>query len=102
MEKGEKTIVGLNAFQIEDEDQIDTLFISDETAGVQIAFLEEVRARRDAGAVSRTLDALRKGASGEDNTMPLIIDCVKEYCSVGEISDALRDVYGTYEEPAII
>jgi methylmalonyl-CoA mutase N-terminal domain/subunit len=63
--------------------------------------VNEVKKRRDAGAVERTLDALKRGAAGEANTMPLILDCVKSYCTVGEISDALRDVYGTYEEPAV-
>ena len=66
-----------------------------------MAFINEVKARRDSGAVGRTLDALKKGAAGSDNTMPLILDCVKAYCTVGEISDALRDVFSTYEEPAV-
>ena len=68
---------------------------------VPISFLNQVRERRDHGAVARTLDALKQGAAGSENTMPLILDCVKAYCTVGEISDALRDVYGTYEEPAV-
>ena len=51
--------------------------------------------------MARTLEALRRGAAGSDNTMPLILDCVRAYGTVGEISDALRDVFGTYEEPAV-
>jgi methylmalonyl-CoA mutase N-terminal domain/subunit len=100
-EEKEKLIVGVSAFQVENEKPIDTLYISDDLAESQVGFLNEVRERRDAGAVERTLDALKKGAAGTENTMPLILDCVKAYCSVGEISDALRDVYGTYEEPAV-
>jgi methylmalonyl-CoA mutase N-terminal domain/subunit len=100
-EDKEKLIVGVNAFQLEDEPPIDILYIADDLAERQIAFIDEVKSRRDAGAVERTLDALKKGAAGSDNTMPLILDCVKAYCTVGEISDALRDVYGTYEEPAV-
>jgi methylmalonyl-CoA mutase, N-terminal domain len=100
-EDKEKLIVGVNAFQLEDEPPIDILYIADDLAERQIAFIDEVKSRRDAGAVERTLDALRKGAAGSENTMPLILDCVKAYCTVGEISDALRDVYGTYEEPAV-
>ncbi|HET9228929.1 MAG TPA: methylmalonyl-CoA mutase family protein [Thermoanaerobaculia bacterium] len=100
-EDKEKLIVGVNAFQLEDEPPIDILYIADDLAERQIAFIDEVKNRRDAAAVERTLDALKKGAAGSDNTMPLILDCVKEYCTVGEISDALRDVYGTYEEPAV-
>jgi len=63
--------------------------------------MNEVKARRDKGAVARTLDALKRGAAGDANTMPLLLDCVKAYCTVGEVSDALREVFGTYEEPAV-
>jgi len=101
VEKNEKLIVGVNAFQVEDEDPIETLYIDDSLADRQCAALDAVRARRDAGAVTRTLDALRRGAAESANTMPLILDCVREYCSVGEISDALRDVFGSWEEPAV-
>ncbi|HWN44523.1 MAG TPA: methylmalonyl-CoA mutase family protein [Thermoanaerobaculia bacterium] len=100
-EDKEKLIVGVNAFQLADEPPIDILYIADDLADRQIAFIDEVKSRRDAGEVARTLDTLKKGAAGTENTMPLILDCVKAYCTVGEISDALRDVYGTYEEPAV-
>jgi methylmalonyl-CoA mutase N-terminal domain/subunit len=100
-EEREKLIVGLNAFRVEDEPPIDILYIADDLAERQIASLDGVKRRRDSGAVARTLDALRRGAAGSDNTMPLILDCVRAYCTVGEISDALREVFGTYEEPAV-
>jgi len=100
-EEKEKLIVGVNAYQLENEPPIDILYIGDDLADRQIAFMNSVKEQRDAGAVGRTLDALKKGAAGTENTMPLILDCVKAYCTVGEISDALRDVYGTYEEPAV-
>ncbi len=100
-EEKEKLIVGVNAFQLENEPPIEILYIADDLAERQVAALDEVRARRDAGAVSRTLDALKRGAAGSENTMPLILDCVKAYCTVGEVSDALRQVFGTYEEPAV-
>ncbi|MDI9631812.1 MAG: methylmalonyl-CoA mutase family protein, partial [Acidobacteriota bacterium] len=101
VEKGEKVVVGVNALQVDDEPEVDTLYIGEEVATQQIDFLEQIRARRDRGAVARTLAALRAGAQGEANPMPLILDCVRAYCTVGEISDALRDVFGTYEEPAV-
>ena len=100
-EEREKLIVGLNAFRVDDEPPIDILYIADDLAERQIASLDGVKRRRDSGAVARTLDALRRGAAGSDNTMPLILDCVRAYSTVGEISDALREVFGTYEEPAV-
>jgi methylmalonyl-CoA mutase N-terminal domain/subunit len=100
-EEKEKLIVGVNAYQLENEPPIDILYIGDDLAEKQIAFMNSVKDQRDAGSVARTLDALKMGAAGTANTMPLILDCVKAYCTVGEISDALRDVYGTYEEPAV-
>jgi methylmalonyl-CoA mutase N-terminal domain/subunit len=100
-EEKEKLIVGVNAFQLEDEPPIEILYIADDLAERQVAAIDEVKVRRDAGAASRTLDALKRGAAGSENTMPLILDCVKAYCTVGEVSDALREVFGTYEEPAV-
>ncbi|HEY4587936.1 MAG TPA: methylmalonyl-CoA mutase family protein [Thermoanaerobaculia bacterium] len=100
-EEKEKLIVGLNAYQLEDEPPIEILYIGDDLAEKQVAFLNSVKDQRDPGSVARTLDALKRGAAGSENTMPLILDCVKAYCTVGEISDALRDVFGTYEEPAV-
>jgi methylmalonyl-CoA mutase, N-terminal domain len=96
-----KLIVGVNCLQVDDEPPIETLVIDESVAGQQTAELDSLRARRDGGAVERTLDALRRGAAGEANTMPLILDCVKAYCTVGEVSDALREVFGTYEEPVV-
>ncbi|MEM9409289.1 MAG: methylmalonyl-CoA mutase family protein, partial [Acidobacteriota bacterium] len=97
----EKLMVGVNDFVVENEDEIETLYISDDVAKAQIESLDRERSSRDASAAARTLDALKSGAEGDANTMELILDCVKAYASVGEISDALRDVYGTYEEPAV-
>ncbi len=100
-EDKEKLVVGVNAFRVENEPPIDILQIPDDLADRQIAFLNDVKSRRDPGAVERTLDVLKRGAAGTENTMPLILDCVKAYCTVGEISDALREVFNTYEEPAV-
>ncbi|MCP4203800.1 MAG: methylmalonyl-CoA mutase family protein [bacterium] len=100
-EDREKLIVGVNAHTLEDEEPIETLYISDDLADQQVAGMNAVKSSRDRGAVERTLGALKLGAAGEANTMPLILDCVKAYCTVGEVSDALREVFDTYEEPAV-
>jgi methylmalonyl-CoA mutase, N-terminal domain len=86
---------------VTDDDPIEVLYISDDLGEQQVDFTQRVKDRRDAGAARRTLEALKTGAAGDENTMPLILDCVRAYCTVGEISDAMRDVFGTYEEPAV-
>ena len=102
VDSNEKLIVGVNSFEMEDEDPYDILYIPDSVADEQISSLNRVRETRDQKKVDETLAALTEGAKDENvNTMPLIIDCVKAYASVGEISDALRDVFGTYQEPAL-
>jgi len=101
-ERGDQTIVGVNKYAMENEpQQVPTLVIDESVRHRQVERLEKARARRDKGAVSRTLDALRKVAQRGDNTMPATIDAVREYATLGEICSALRDVYGVYEEPAI-
>ncbi len=109
-EAKEKVTVGSNEFVVE-EDSPTILYIGEEVARHQTKKLNALRARRSNDEVRRTLDALKKAAAQEPkagengqispvNTMPFIIDAVKAYATVGEICDALRDVYGTYEESA--
>ena len=62
------------------------------------AKLAALRQRRDNGRVSRSLDALRRSAEGRENTMPSILDAVRAYATLGEICDALRGVFGVYQE----
>ena len=98
----EKLVVGVNAYQMEQEDPYEILYIDESVTAQQLQSLNHVRATRDGQAVADSLRALRNGAADPAiNTMPLIIDCVRAYASVGEISDALRDVFGTYQEPAL-
>jgi methylmalonyl-CoA mutase N-terminal domain/subunit len=102
IDSGEKLMVGVNAYETGNDEQYEILYIDESVAGDQIARLHEIRKTRDARAVEQALQALRNAASDERaNTMPFIIDAVKAYATVGEISDALRDVFGTYQEPAL-
>ena len=94
--------MGVNAYKMETEDPYDVLYIDESVTGEQIAALNHVRRTRDGGKVQDALQALRNAAADPNaNTMPFIIDAVKVYATVGEISDALRDVFGTYQEPAL-
>jgi methylmalonyl-CoA mutase N-terminal domain/subunit len=102
VDSGEKIVVGVNAYQTEDDEKYDALYIDESVTGEQLENLRKAKASRDQKAVDAALERLRNAAADPHaNTMPVIIDCVKTYATVGEISDALRDVFGTYQEPAL-
>jgi methylmalonyl-CoA mutase, N-terminal domain len=102
VERREKIIVGVNDFIQENEDPIEILYIDDAAAERQLERLAALKKSRDNDQVQRTLDALRETARGSGNTMPAILDCVRAYATVGEMCDALRQVWGEYEEVPII
>jgi len=110
-EAKEKVVVGVNEFVIEEEPP-HTLYIDERVAHQQSTKLKALRARRSNDEVLRTLDALKKAASQEPaagsngnispaNTMPYIVDAVRAYATVGEICEALREIYGTYTEVSV-
>jgi methylmalonyl-CoA mutase, N-terminal domain len=110
-EAREKVIVGVNEFTIEEEPP-KILYIDENVARAQSAKLKALRSRRSNEEVQRRLEALKKAAAQEPNagsngtispanTMPYIIDAVRAYATVGEICEALRQVYGTYTEVSV-
>ncbi len=99
VDRKEKIVVGVNDY-VGDDKGIEILQIDDTVCARQIEQLKQLRASRSNEAVTRALGALRKAAEGTANTMPFIYDAVKAYATVGEICDALRDVFGVYEEVA--
>ncbi|MCU1297643.1 MAG: methylmalonyl-CoA mutase [Acidobacteriaceae bacterium] len=107
----EKVIVGVNDFVIEEESP-NILYIDESVAKQQSAKLKALRERRSNDEVKRTLEALKKAAAQEPkattngeispaNTMPYIVEAVRAYATVGEICEALREVYGTYTEVSV-
>jgi methylmalonyl-CoA mutase N-terminal domain/subunit len=100
VDKKEKIIVGVNDY-IAPEKPLDILQIDESVARRQAERLSKLRADRSKAEVDRRLNALRKAAQGKDNLMPFLFDAVKSYATVGEVCDALREVFGTYEEVAI-
>ena len=102
VESGERKIAGVNAFTVEDEQPIELLEIDESAAGHQVEKLAALRRRRDAPRVAAALDALRRAAGGSENTMPFILEAVRAYATVGEMTAALRDVFGTYTEKSIL
>ncbi len=101
LETGEKVMVGVNAF-VAEEAALPTLYIDESVRRRQSEKLRALRRRRDAAAAERALDALRRAAEGDANTMPALLDCVRAYCTLGEITAALRAVFGAYEEAAVM
>ena len=97
IDEGERIIVGVNEFEVDEEPDVDIEEVTDAEQENQIDRLETVRDERDDDAVEESLAAIREAADGEENLMPYLIDAVKAYATVGEICDAMRDVFGEYQ-----
>jgi methylmalonyl-CoA mutase N-terminal domain/subunit len=110
VEGGQKVIVGINEFFMEEEPP-EILRIDESVRQAQAAKLERLRARRSNEAVTRSLDALRRaltlepqaegGRLSSANSMPYLLDCVRAYATLGEICDAMRAVFGIYQEVSV-
>ena len=102
VDSGEQVVVGVNKFATEGERIPETLEIGVETERKQVQRLRKLKKERDNQRVSQMLDRVRSVAKSDENIMPVMIDAVKVYATVGEISDALREVFGEYREPNIL
>ena len=102
VERREKIVVGVNDYVADNEPPLPILYIDGSAGTRALETLRQVKARRDHRRVQQTLEALQAGARGTANTMPLLLDCVRAYATVGEMCDALRQVWGEYEEVPII
>ena len=98
IEKAEKVIVGVNRFTEEGEDELSLLKIDDSLQKKQKAKLEEVKRSRDNMLVKKNLSELKGAAGKKENIIPFILNCVESYCSVGEISNTLREIWGEYNK----
>lgn len=98
VEKKEKIIVGVNAYEMEHE-PIPFLEIDETVAKQHTARLRDVKKTRNNAQVGEKILDLKKAASDKQNLMPYILSCVKSYATLGEIMDSLREVYGEYQEP---
>jgi methylmalonyl-CoA mutase N-terminal domain/subunit len=97
IEEGERIIVGVNEYRVDEEPEVDLEEVTEADERRQIDRLESVRAERDDEAVDAALAALRETARGDDNLLPPIVDAVKAYATVGEISNVLREEFGEYK-----
>src|SRR5579884_2522813 len=96
-----RTIVGVNDYVIEEDLKVPTLYVDYEGQKTHLERLNRVRRERDATAVKKALENLRRVAEGTENTMPAIIEAVRAYATLGEIMDVFRSVFGVYMEPAV-
>jgi methylmalonyl-CoA mutase N-terminal domain/subunit len=98
IEKGERVIVGVNDFRVEEDAPIPLLRIDESVARAQKARLQAVKAERSADRVRETLDAVERACRDGSNVMPPIIEAVKAYATLGEVCDVFRKVWGQYRE----
>ena len=102
VDSGEQVVVGVNKFAVEEETETETLEIGTETEEKQVERLKKLKRERDNQKVSEMLNRVRDVAKSDENIMPVMIEAVKAYATVGEISDVLRDVFGEYREPSLL
>jgi methylmalonyl-CoA mutase N-terminal domain/subunit len=103
IDEKERIIVGVNQYVHTDEKiEIPILKISEEVEEIQRKSIAKAKSLRDQSKVDSTLEDLRSACRNDENTMPYIIECVRQYATVGEISAAMKDVYGDYTEPPIV
>jgi methylmalonyl-CoA mutase N-terminal domain/subunit len=96
-----RIIVGVNDYQMDEPIEIPILKMDEKGEERQINRLNKLRKDRNNQKTQKNLDRLRKAAKGDENLMPLILDCVHSYATLGETCQVLRDVFGEYEEPAV-
>jgi methylmalonyl-CoA mutase N-terminal domain/subunit len=102
IEKGERLVVGVNKFQVEEESPKDLLRVDPAVRVSQMESLKRLKSERDNARVRDILMELKNAAEGKNNLMPIILDAVKVYATLGEICDALRDVFGEYQPVSTI
>jgi len=101
IENRERTIVAVNQFEQREPCSIPLLKIDEEVANEQIRKLNKLKEERDNKKVNEKLERLKEAAKGTENLMPFIIDAVREYASIGEIINILKDIFGAYHEDSI-
>src|SRR5207253_2588093 len=102
VDRGERVVVGVNKYEMEESAPEGILRVGAELERDQVERLRALRARRDARAVAAALDAVTAAARGSENVVVRILAAVRAYATVGEISDALRKVFGVHREIVVV
>ncbi|ELZ60088.1 MULTISPECIES: methylmalonyl-CoA mutase [unclassified Haloferax] len=97
IEEGERVIVGVNEYQVDEEPTVEVQEVSEEEEQKQVESLDARKDDRDEAAVEAALEDIRAAANGDENLLPLIVTAVKAYATVGEICGVLREEFGEYE-----
>ncbi|MEL7568501.1 MAG: methylmalonyl-CoA mutase family protein [Dehalobacterium sp.] len=101
IETGERTIVGVNAYQSGEEDEIPIFVLDQESETKQIKRLHELKSRRDNVQFTKSMENLKKDALAGKNIVPATVEAAKAYATIGEITECLKEVYGTYKDLGI-
>ena len=101
VESGQQTLVGVNAFQAEDEDPVPILRIDPKLEHSQVQRLRKLKKDRDSGRVRTSLERLAAVAGSTENLVPAVIEAVESYATLGEISDTLRETFGVHEDRVV-
>lgn len=102
VESGDRVVVGVNRYPVEEETSVPALQLNPQSEQEQVERLRRVRRRRDAKKVQAALAQIEEAAHGSDNLLPLLLEAVEACATVGEISDALRRVFGEYKETVVV
>ena len=100
IDRGEKTVVGVNRYQVPEERPLELLRVPLEVEERQTERVRRVKRERDGARARAALARVRAAATSGENLMPPVVDAVKALCTVGEIADVYRDVFGVYRDPA--
>jgi methylmalonyl-CoA mutase N-terminal domain/subunit len=102
VDSGEQVVVGVNKFTTQEKPAIEPFEIDEAVEKRQVERLRRLRQERDTDKVKQALEEVREVAKSDKNIMPVLIEAVKTYATVGEISDVMRDVFGEYREPNVV
>ena len=100
-DRGAKVVVGVNKYTMAEERPMEYLRLDEAVEGEQVERVGRLKASRDMAKVERRLKQLADACRGGHNVMPVLVDAVKDYVSLGEVSDVYRQVFGLYREPII-
>lgn len=101
IETGDRCVVGVNKYVVEEEISYEILKVNPEVERKQIEHVRKLKATRDNSKVKKVLQKMKEIAESNENILPITIDAVKSYATIGEICDVLRDVFGEYKAPTV-